>query len=509
MTTANTTSFSALNLSLGSDPEFVLFEIGAGGQPRKVSASSVLGWDTTAPFGCDGYSSTAELRPPAGKTMDEIIENIKRTIAAPPRPGAFNYMWAANAGNTHDYPAIGGHIHFGLKRDGETLPALGDEKNMSFRDFTDYFIAPLIGLPAFLWQDPASSERRGSYWDYGGIERKSYGFEYRFLNSWLPSIRHTKALFGVCAVLAHLAYDRHKNETLIPALVLRKKYGYKYSSLLQKKSLNAEHLQDVQDMVLPVLETILEIARSGQLNVGADFIKAYVDYITILKNKIPLIENPNKVYDFKGEWSVPEVAQSLAQKPDASGGQTWGYITKWARALALSTNATAQSIPSGMGISGRQSDDFTTEIAALANGMIRKAMLHEMSDIQNPIQWKIDIRIEKLVDAMSGLRLIVGGVHANKGFTFYGSSSNALGPAQWSVISDENGEHPLVNFHNSILRASWQEPGSEFRSPPHVFLPYELRENKIAAATFVAMYYLILYRAELFAVRTERSATWR
>ena len=179
-----------VKITLGADPEYGLLKAG-----RIVPPGSVL--TTNTEFGVDGCSSIGELRPPHGKTPQELTENIRKVLqgGVSRNPQILEYQVKAG-GFVAEFP-IGGHIHFGHEG------LLEDDNRIKLNKALNRTIAVLTLMVED--QEEAVNRRMGS--PYGSTEDRSFheqnwGVEYRVLPSWLTHPKECEAILAVSYVIA-------------------------------------------------------------------------------------------------------------------------------------------------------------------------------------------------------------------------------------------------------------------------------------------------------------------
>ncbi|RLG20068.1 hypothetical protein DRN74_06065, partial [Candidatus Micrarchaeota archaeon] len=98
------------SFTIGSDPEFIIYT----GDGQFVEADTVL--SQYGRVGCDGHSSTGELRPDPGENPLEHLEHVadaldelKETLDSE----LGESCWYVRAGSGVPGDPTGGHIHFG------------------------------------------------------------------------------------------------------------------------------------------------------------------------------------------------------------------------------------------------------------------------------------------------------------------------------------------------------------------------------------------------------------
>ncbi|ANS74661.1 hypothetical protein AWM70_08735 [Paenibacillus yonginensis] len=178
------------DLLLGMDPEFLLFDPGAG---KIIPASRFL--SRTGAAGCDSVwirgrrrFPLAELRPdPAGEPKAALRQLMGAMREAARQIGDAPLAWLAGGLPQPGLP-LGGHLHFsGVVLTPQLLRAL------------DHFLA----LPVALLEDSRSASRRPRYGCLGDFRRQSHGgFEYRTLPSFLVSPVVTKGTVALALLVA-------------------------------------------------------------------------------------------------------------------------------------------------------------------------------------------------------------------------------------------------------------------------------------------------------------------
>lgn len=167
-------STSAISLTMGMDPEFVLMK--DNGEIVHASdfmeRGGVAGSDAVR-FHGEVIYPIAELRPsPKPNPKALLLEMQKALHEAHSQIQDHSLSWRAGALPYVDFP-LGGHIHFsGVRLSVPLLQAL------------DNYLA----LPMVLLEDPKGRSRRPRYGYLGDFRRQAYGgFEYRTLPSFLVS----------------------------------------------------------------------------------------------------------------------------------------------------------------------------------------------------------------------------------------------------------------------------------------------------------------------------------
>jgi len=169
---------STQKITIGCDPELIIFD-----KKTRVRADAIL--HRAEIFGCDGHSSTAELRPAAHNDTREVLNNIASLL-----------MWFKEtfpeysliAGAHVDGEPIGGHIHIG----GTLYPELNDRLDKVF-----YALNILV-------EPEEQTKKRSSVGSYGQrkeFRRKPWGIEFRTPLSWLLSPYHALAYLGLAKLI--------------------------------------------------------------------------------------------------------------------------------------------------------------------------------------------------------------------------------------------------------------------------------------------------------------------
>lgn len=179
-----------MNITIGSDPEYVIVEDGT-----IKEASTVL---RECEF-YDGYEigedcGGGEFRPEYGNTPLEHRDNLEILINKVKEfvPERFTLL----AGTAPHKFALGGHIHIGM-------PIKCNERYIHHNDFARYF-SYFCGIPLRKIEKTKDLEYRGmktnSYGYFGAFDIKSFGIELRMPASWLVS----KEIATSALCLAHV-----------------------------------------------------------------------------------------------------------------------------------------------------------------------------------------------------------------------------------------------------------------------------------------------------------------
>lgn len=163
------------SFKIGADPEFI-FRSGR----QRVSAT-VLGLKTGLAFGADQNGRLVELRPKAYRSALKVMASILQELRwlTVTQPVTQKYEWLAGAWQMGD--GIGGHVHFGRKR--ETRPQEVDA--------LANIMAALTHIGTFSQQEVSrrmqGDERGQIYGRLDDIRLQNHGYEYRAFPSWLDS----------------------------------------------------------------------------------------------------------------------------------------------------------------------------------------------------------------------------------------------------------------------------------------------------------------------------------
>jgi len=151
-------------IEIGSDPEFAVLK------NMDFTEAWAIFSNKDGRIGCDGYSSTGELRPYPG-TVDEHLSSIRNLLEMAHRVYPEIDMIA---GTFQFNMALGGHIHFS-----------GITYTKTIGELLDYFLA----IPFRCIENVSEVERRRrlGYGELSCVRRQPWGWEYRTLPSWLVS----------------------------------------------------------------------------------------------------------------------------------------------------------------------------------------------------------------------------------------------------------------------------------------------------------------------------------
>jgi hypothetical protein len=184
------------NITIGIDAELIFSQNG-----RLVSASSVVPNSVTAPFGVDGCSSTAEIRPRPDTDPKKVVASVQRIMKAQlrVRPNLNTLRW--NGGSYACSQPIGAHIHFGTGR----LPS---SRTVDYLD-------SLLAIFVYCMDDVNEVNRRNSC-GYGlltSYRSQPWGWEYRTLPSFITEKRLTIGVLALAKVIVeHCEYGALSTE---------------------------------------------------------------------------------------------------------------------------------------------------------------------------------------------------------------------------------------------------------------------------------------------------------
>lgn len=186
------------HITIGSDPEMDM----ATRQNRFVSAESILPRSCSAEIGCDGMSSTGELRPAYKPCPFEHFAEIKKIIKTklPAMINLANYQMYAGSGR---FTSNGGHIHLGVTVNSTLI-----------RNLDTHLYIPLNSV--------SNTSNRSGYNRPGQYETKNWGFEYRSCCSWLTTPKLTLGALVIAYMLAKKWYSKPVTREMLMAEANRK-----------------------------------------------------------------------------------------------------------------------------------------------------------------------------------------------------------------------------------------------------------------------------------------------
>lgn len=166
------------NFMVGSDPEFCFVDPNYTNQ--KIAASH-FGMRPALAMGADQNQRLVELRPAPAVSVVEHVAGILSALRWMVRiyPTCIPYQWKAGAYHAGD--GLGGHVHFGRKRNTRDDEVEGlDGLARTFRILNVF--------PNDEWRRRSNGdERHQIYGAYGDYRKQAHGYEYRTLPSWLTS----------------------------------------------------------------------------------------------------------------------------------------------------------------------------------------------------------------------------------------------------------------------------------------------------------------------------------
>lgn len=243
-----------------------------------------------APFGLDGNSSIAELRPGPASDPLQHVELIRAIFYDAARSRSMTQLWrhTLHAGNTQS--PTGGHIHIGhpaiAKRDGDNWNAsLKREQKIKALVAS---LDTLLCLPIAFTEDPRIAKYRKTGSGYGKLgdyrTDKPYGIEYRTPPSWIASEKLAKGVISTAYTIAWQVLERDYD-----ASELRDTEGY--DMLYNKHMLG---------MLRPLLPHMVSEVRKMELY---PFYKPHIEYL--LGSALRGITLFNT--DIRRGWSIPYI----------------------------------------------------------------------------------------------------------------------------------------------------------------------------------------------------------
>jgi hypothetical protein len=171
-------------------------------QNRFVSADTILPHSSGSEIGCDGMSSTGELRPKYKPCPFEHFAEIRKIIKnkLPAMINLANYQMFAGSGR---FTSNGGHIHLGVPVNATLI-----------RNLDTHLYTPLNTI--------SNTSNRGSYNRPGQYEPKPWGFEYRSCCSWLTTPKLTLGSLVIAYILAKKWYGKPVTREMLMAEANRK-----------------------------------------------------------------------------------------------------------------------------------------------------------------------------------------------------------------------------------------------------------------------------------------------
>ena len=187
---------SNLDFTVGADPEFVCLD--NYGDIRY--ACDLVGEEADTEFGADGNHKTLEVRPTPSMNPIQLVSNIHDIFVRQSleQPELLKLNW--KAGSYAGGVPLGGHVHFGLKRDQIDCGCACT------------FLDSYVGVISLLLEDHEGGTRR-RYDGYGiplgdaKLRTQPWGFEYRVMSSWLSSPYVSAAILCLSKVVMYEAVN--------------------------------------------------------------------------------------------------------------------------------------------------------------------------------------------------------------------------------------------------------------------------------------------------------------
>lgn len=201
---------SPLLFTIGADIEFML------SCNQELLPSSTF-FTVDGDVGCDerqiekdsGEYALVEIRPEQGDTPEELYTNIERVLEKASDMVPYeNIEFFAGSMPFRGYQC-GGHLHFGIPTSLSLLRAL------------DYYLA----IPISIIEEPKAAKlrRRTNHGGLGRFRKKSYGFEYLSLSSWIIEPKLTKSIICL-AYLVAAHHEQLQNDLLFHPAIQRAYY---------------------------------------------------------------------------------------------------------------------------------------------------------------------------------------------------------------------------------------------------------------------------------------------
>ncbi|MHA1281995.1 MAG: putative amidoligase domain-containing protein [Promethearchaeota archaeon] len=180
---------SSFNFTIGGDLEVIILD-SSGREMIPANQTIFNSTSSTAWFGRDGSGPIAEIRFPYSRNPYTLIINVERSINIFIKSRLFQQKKSSGliAGFYRFSKPLGGHIHFGISPNDDMIKKL------------DYYLA----IPVLLISDPYELKQRTLYTSYGKLgafRRKSYGFEYRTLGSFIVDPEIATEIFSLAGII--------------------------------------------------------------------------------------------------------------------------------------------------------------------------------------------------------------------------------------------------------------------------------------------------------------------
>ncbi len=187
---------SELDFTVGADPEFVCLDT----RGEIVYACDLVSEEADTELGADGNHKTFEVRPAPSQNPIQLVSNIHDIFVRQSleQPEFLKLNW--KAGSYAGGLPIGGHVHFGLKRDQIDCGCACT------------FMDNYVGVISLLLEDYEGGTRR-RYDGYGiptgdaKLRVQPWGFEYRVMSSWLTSPYVSAAILCLSKVVMYEAVN--------------------------------------------------------------------------------------------------------------------------------------------------------------------------------------------------------------------------------------------------------------------------------------------------------------
>lgn len=191
--------------TIGADPEFLFVnctegDVLSGNVPNGsvTSANTILRGGLSGKVGCDGCSSTAEIRPSPSKDAVKLSKNIKKCLEQ-----VNNKLWETKrtdlqmlCGSGTPHIPIGGHIHFGgiylNHLDPTNMPPTNPVSTLKLVHALDMVSCLLASKQSLI-----RNRRLRHYGRLGDARRQPWGFEYRVPESWLTDPKTATAILAL------------------------------------------------------------------------------------------------------------------------------------------------------------------------------------------------------------------------------------------------------------------------------------------------------------------------
>jgi hypothetical protein len=299
-------------LTIGSDPELQLVSPLTG---ERVSANSFIHGDTLSiPFGCDGHSSTAELRPGIANDPIEHARQIKNLLLNHAKQASYQDVFRLNFFCSDFDESIGGHIHLGhpliaypesgeasgsflikvakemgisdkdIERGGYHLSEMIHRKINDNRSLLAHNLDMLCAFPLMFTEVTEHARRRkGHYGHLSDFRAKDYGIEYRTTPCWLATQRLAEGALSLAYVVA--------NETL------NKNYHPKENFTLFT-GFQDEFMRHNTQLLTPYIDKVHSELRKMELYPRY---KPYIEYVIYhAKKQDELLQ-----HEVKSGWKIP------------------------------------------------------------------------------------------------------------------------------------------------------------------------------------------------------------